>query len=105
MVTTLVCFTYIRTRGYGCIGHPAFPTPSVFLGERFLQNLGRIAPRECGAIFEIGCSKIESELGYKIHVVPAKPTGPASGRPDDRLHASRDPYVDGPRATRVFSTV
>jgi predicted nucleic acid-binding Zn ribbon protein len=26
-------------------------------------------------------------------VVPAKPTGPASGRPDDRLRASRDPYA------------
>jgi len=25
-------------------------------------------------------------------VVPAKPTGPAFGRPDDRLRASRDPY-------------
>ena len=24
-------------------------------------------------------------------VVPAKPTGPASGRPDDGLRASRDP--------------
>src|SRR3984885_978699 len=27
----------------GCSGRPAFPTPS--LGERFLQQLGRIAPR------------------------------------------------------------
>src|SRR5258706_4890204 len=28
------------TRGYGCIGHPAFPAPSDFLGERFLQSSG-----------------------------------------------------------------
>src|SRR5216683_3405066 len=48
VVTTLVCFVLFRTRGCGCSGHPAFPAPSVFLGERFLQNLGRIAPRECG---------------------------------------------------------
>src|SRR5258705_6573655 len=38
------------TRGCGCIARPAFPAPSVLLGERFLQNLGRIAPRECGCI-------------------------------------------------------
>src|SRR6202158_1522166 len=43
-----------RTRGCGCIGHPAFPAPSVILGERFLPKLGRIAPRECGGMFEIG---------------------------------------------------
>ena len=29
----------------------------------------------------------------KEFVVPVKPTGPAFGRPDDRLRASRDPYA------------
>src|SRR5260370_14131286 len=38
----------------GCIGHLAFPAPSIFQGERFLQNLGCLAPRECGDISEIG---------------------------------------------------
>jgi drug/metabolite transporter (DMT)-like permease len=35
----------------------------------------------------------ERDLGREANsiVVPAKPTGPASGRPDDRLRASRDP--------------
>src|SRR5258708_11024843 len=33
--------------------HPAFPAPSVLLGERSLQKLGRIAPRERGVVFEI----------------------------------------------------
>src|ERR1700738_5622487 len=33
VVTTLVCFTTLCARGCGCSGHPAFPTPSVFLGE------------------------------------------------------------------------
>ncbi len=28
-----------------------------------------------------------------MHVVPAKPTGPAFGRPDDRLRASRDAFA------------
>jgi len=43
VVTTLVCFILFRTRGCGCIGRPAFPTPSFFLGGRFLQDSG--APR------------------------------------------------------------
>src|SRR5437899_3283644 len=30
----------IRTRGCGCIGHPAFPTPSVFLGEGSMHTSG-----------------------------------------------------------------
>src|SRR6266478_7690525 len=41
VVTTLVCFVFFGTRGCGCIGHPAFPAPSIF-GEakQFLQNSG-----------------------------------------------------------------
>src|ERR1700730_25905 len=27
-----------RTRGCGCIGHPAFPAPSYFRGTKFTQN-------------------------------------------------------------------
>ncbi len=38
VVTTLVCFSFFRTRGCGCIGHPAFPAPSVFLGELFCKT-------------------------------------------------------------------
>jgi hypothetical protein len=34
----------------GCSGHPAFPAPSVFLGERF-KRPGRIAPRGRGVMF------------------------------------------------------
>jgi hypothetical protein len=36
-------------RGCGCSGHPAFPAPSV-IGGRLTQQLGRIAPRECGRL-------------------------------------------------------
>src|SRR5258708_18703222 len=35
----VLCFKYC-TRGYGCGGHPAFPTPSVFLGEGFMHHSG-----------------------------------------------------------------
>jgi hypothetical protein len=43
-VVTNSCVYYFYTRGCGCNGHPAFPTPS--LGEEFRQQLGRIAPRD-----------------------------------------------------------
>ena len=33
------------TRGCGCNGHPAFPTPSVFQGRIVYAQLGRIASR------------------------------------------------------------
>src|ERR1700692_1704949 len=38
-VVTTVCFLPLHT-GCGCIGHPAFPAPSIFQGERFLHNPG-----------------------------------------------------------------
>ena len=53
VVTMLVCFVLFCTRGCGCIGHPAFPAPSVFFGRTVFAKLGRIAPRECGGVFEI----------------------------------------------------
>src|SRR5258708_32021181 len=34
------CAFYLCTRGCGCTGHPAFPTPSFFLGGWFMQNSG-----------------------------------------------------------------
>ena len=42
MVNTRVLST-LRTRGCGCSGHPAFPTPS--MGRKLNAQLGRIAPR------------------------------------------------------------
>jgi hypothetical protein len=42
---------YHTTRGCGCNGHPAFPTP--FVGRKVHAQLGRIAPRECGGVSEI----------------------------------------------------
>src|SRR5882757_1724947 len=50
VVTCLRAF-YFCTQGCGCNGHPAFPTPSVFRGIGHAK-LGRIAPRECGRVFE-----------------------------------------------------
>jgi hypothetical protein len=39
-----------RTRGCGCIGRPAFPTPSVFRGPGNRHRFGRIAPRDRGRL-------------------------------------------------------
>src|SRR5258705_13798838 len=54
VVTTLVCFVSFRTRGRGCIGHPAFPAPSVVKsGETVFARLGPIAPREREVVFGV----------------------------------------------------
>src|ERR1700732_4585211 len=39
------------TRGRGCHGHPAFPTPSQ--GRKINQRLGRFAPRDRERAFEV----------------------------------------------------
>jgi len=36
---TTVCLLPLHT-GCGCSGHPAFPTPSFFLGEKFMHDSG-----------------------------------------------------------------
>jgi hypothetical protein len=46
-----------RTRGCGCIAHPAFPAPSDFIGRHCLAKLGRIVPRERGGVSEINVSR------------------------------------------------
>ena len=43
-------FVFIHTRGCGCIGRPAFPTPSLFSGRTLHAQLGQIPPRECGGV-------------------------------------------------------
>ena len=69
-VTTLVCFVLFRTRGCGCGGHPAFPTPSVFSGASFMHNSGAL--RRGNA--EVCCERtrhtlsvIPANAGTKIH--------------------------------------
>ena len=47
-VVTNSCACFHRTRGCGCIGHPAFPAPSLFLRDTQDASLGRSLSRECG---------------------------------------------------------
>src|ERR1700680_2941028 len=60
------------TRGCGCNGHPAFPTPSDFPGWMVYARLGRIAPRDCGVVFAT----------LHLH---HPPPGRRGAPPDDRL--------------------
>src|SRR5450755_170770 len=45
-------YTTKRTRGRGCSGHPAFPTPSDF-GRKINAQLGRIARRGASVCLEL----------------------------------------------------
>ena len=47
-VVTNSCACFHRTRGCGCIGHPAFPAPSLFLRDTHDASLGQSLSRECG---------------------------------------------------------
>src|SRR5450631_4659714 len=84
LVVTRVRSTNTKcTRGRGCSGHPAFPTPS--LGRKIDAQLGRSAPREreavCGLEFEVVAERKRPRLRHS----GAMPTGPREARPDDRL--------------------
>ena len=62
VVTTLVCFVLFRTRGRGCIGHPAFPAPSVFLGQMdFVKARAHHAAGPRMLVLR-RCLKVESEI-------------------------------------------
>jgi hypothetical protein len=50
-VTTLVCYLHHRTRGCGCSGHPAFPTPSK--GDRFVHNSGALRRGNANVYLEL----------------------------------------------------
>jgi hypothetical protein len=60
-----VCFLQC-TRGCGCSGHPAFPTPSDF-GWKLRAELGRRASREGEGVSGMGCLKIESGISLAAH--------------------------------------
>src|SRR6266480_7477784 len=52
VVTTLVCFVLFRTRGFGRIGRPAFPAPSVTRGQDVQVKLARMSRRDREVMFE-----------------------------------------------------
>jgi len=58
------------TRGYGCIGHPAFPAPSLRDEGGLLEELGRFAPRERDPLVHESSS---------LHIVPPEKIDDESG--------------------------
>src|SRR5258705_4129816 len=76
VVTMLVCL-FFYTRGCGRIERPAFPAPSEFQeAGRFLQNLGRIAPRGRGVlIWKLGQRHCEDRSDEAIHSFFARRDG------------------------------
>ena len=65
VVTMLVCFVLFRTRGCGCSGHPAFPTPSDFgRAGRHSQTRARCAARSRCCVCTERCLKIEFLATY-----------------------------------------
>jgi hypothetical protein len=68
------------TRGYGCSGHPAFPTPST--GRKIHQRLGRFASRGREAASEIGAVIARSTCDEAIH--------PSFARRDGLLRFARN---------------
>ena len=60
VVTTLVRF-FVCVRGCGCNEHPAFPAPSLFLGERSCKARAHRAARRRRRVWNrLGCLKIRS---------------------------------------------
>jgi len=58
------------TRGRGCSGHPAFPTP--FMGREINAQLGRIAPRDREVAFEIRASSLRAKRSNPFFLYAAR---------------------------------
>src|SRR5450432_3561147 len=96
LVVTRVRSTNTKcTRGRGCSGHPAFPTPS--LGRKINANLGRIAPRDREAAFdEYECAATFVERSDNSLQAPSFRDGPKDQASDAQLRIgeSRDSGFD-----------
>jgi hypothetical protein len=77
VVTRVRSTTTKCTRGRGCNGHPAFPTPS--LGRKINAQLGRIAPRDREAASGIVLLLESFEVGVctKRYLTPCNTTHPS----------------------------
>src|SRR6266446_2586902 len=65
VVTRVLSANTKCTRGRGCNGHPAFPTPSVFGGTKFMHNPGA-SRRGIERAHVFGSLKFESDVGNSM---------------------------------------
>jgi hypothetical protein len=70
LVVTTVCLLPMHT-GCGCIGHPAFPAPSVFRGTRLWQTSGSWR-REKADLYPFSGLTGEARLGTPGETSPAR---------------------------------
>jgi hypothetical protein len=83
VVTRVRSITTKGTRGRGCNGHPAFPTPST--GREINANLGRIAPRDRGRVFDdCECAAIFVERSDDSLQAPSFRDAPSGAGPESR---------------------
>src|SRR5258705_11908313 len=57
-VTTLVCFVYFAREAAGALATRLSLRPLLIEARTVLANLGRLAPRECGVVSEIGATSL-----------------------------------------------
>ena len=74
-VVTYSCAFVFRTRGCGCIGHPAFPTPSG--AELLMTKLARMRRDRKAVSLNLGCLKMDSA---HPRLVPSPLCGGGPGR-------------------------
>jgi hypothetical protein len=75
VVTRVRSTTTKCTRGRGCNGHPAFPTPS--FGREIYQRLGRMARRGCERVSRIRTTSLRAKRGSNPEsVIPGWSAGP-----------------------------
>src|SRR5258705_9584917 len=58
VVTTLVCFIYFAREAAGALATRLSLRPLLIEARTVLANLGRLAPRECGVVSEIGATSL-----------------------------------------------
>ena len=91
------------TRGCGCNGHPAFPTPSSISGRTIHAPLGRAAPRECGCLSNRHCPARPGDpvfQGAGDGIERLRGTGYSAFAEYDGLH---EVIVPGLAATKISS--
>jgi hypothetical protein len=87
-VVTYSCAFVFRTRGCGCIGHPAFPTPSG--AELLMTKLARMRRDRKAVSLNLGCLKMDSA---HPRLVPSPLCGGGPGRGWPHRHCSCGTFI------------
>jgi hypothetical protein len=108
VTTARVHSTLFCTRGCGCIGRPAFPTPLV--GRKINAQLGRFTPRECGVMFstviarEGGRSSIPEAVTIESRSRGVLDAPPSRGMTTISVERSRTTLASSLRKQRPITT-